>query len=163
MIPQSAENKPKNDEIFDNLDEYLDIDFFLNFPKLDEEKIDDKFIKTSNNSTKNIKKMVKFSEVLFFHYTQSFIEWIMNLPQLRHDMLKLYKINLQDFEEIEEKSDQNLKVEDLEKGYVKYSDYLELLKYALNFHLNNNQKDMNIMKIISKINFKLFISGARFF
>lgn len=112
--------------------------------------------------------MVKLSEVLFFHYSNTFMNWAMNLPQLRHDMLKLYKINVQDFEEEEEKKtdDENEKspnLENLEKGLVKHSDYLELLKYGLNLQLNNDYENMNILKIINKVNFKIFVSGARFY
>lgn len=109
--------------------------------------------------------MAKVSEVLFFHYSNTFMNWVLNLPQLRHDILKLYKINVQDFEEDEENETKNesLNLDNLEKGLVKHSDYLDLLKYGLNLQLNKDYENMNIFKIIDKINFKIFVAGARFF
>ena len=140
----------------DFIAEKLDIDLFLNMPK-EEEQINIGF------KTSDLRKIVKFSEVVFFYYNNQFVEWILNLPQLRHDMLNLYKINPQDYAEEEEKHEDNINIENLEKGYVKYSDYLELLKYALNIQLNKVDQDMNFFKLINQINLKMFVSGARYF
>lgn len=42
--------------------------------------------------TKKYRRMVKKSEVTFIHYQSEFVEWLKNIPQLRHDVLKLYRI-----------------------------------------------------------------------
>ena len=155
--------------------EKLDIELFLNMPKEDEFSLNFTDKSPMNFTDKNLRnsdflqestifrKIVKYSDVFFFYYNSQFIEWIMNLPQLRHDMLKLYRINPQDYAEDEENSEETIDVENMEKGFVKYSDYLELLQYALNIQLNQVDKDMNFFKLIDKINLKLFVSGARFF
>jgi len=146
------------------MSEKVDIDLFLNMPK-EEEQINFGFRNSElyQSETRILRSIVKFSDVVFFYYNNQFIEWILNLPQLRHDMLSLYKINPQDYAEDEETQEEKINLEGLEKGYVKYSDYLELLKYALNIQLNKVDKDMNFFKLINQIHFKMFVSGARFF
>ena len=140
------------------------MDLFLNMPKDEEQQMNFGFRNSENFQTESklLRSLVKFSEVVFLYYNNQFIEWILNLPQLRHDMLNLYRINPQDYAEEEENQEEKINVEGLEKEYVKYSDYLELLKYALNIQLNKVDQDMNFFKIINQIHFKLFVNGARF-
>lgn len=150
----------KNQTLQDFVAEKIDIDFFVNMPK--EEDVYNLNLNYKNLSESTIlRKIVKYSDVVFFYYNNQFIEWILNLPQLRHDMLNLYRINPQDYTEDEETAEEKINFDNIQNGYVKYSDYLELLTYALNIQLNKVDKEVNFFKLIDKINFKMFVSGAR--
>lgn len=144
-----------NLELSDFASSKLDIDFFINMPKVDQNK----FIML-NYEEQDMKKIIKSSEVMIFYYQYEFIEWLYKLKQLRTDSLSLYRIYPQTYEETESDNNEN-KLENIEKGYVKYTDYIELLKYALNEQLNRVDKEANLMKVVNTINFKLNISGAR--
>lgn len=143
----------------------VDIDLFLNMPREGDQAPGFCFRNSDglHSEQRFLRGLVKLSDVCFFYYNQQFVEWVMNLPQLRHDMLSLYRINPQDFAEAEESKEEGIDLEKLEKGYVKYSDYFELLKMVMNMQLNKVEKDMNFFKLINQIHLKLFVSGARFF
>ena len=85
-----------------------------------------------------------------------FMVWLMNLPQLRRDMLRLYRLNPAEYNEVTPDD----KGESLPSNVV-YSDYLELIKYSLNAQLNKFDEDINIIKMISNVFIKCHIAGAR--
>lgn len=85
-----------------------------------------------------------------------FIVWLMNLPQLRRDTLKLYKLNPTEYNETTpEGNDDKL-------PNAIYSDYLELIKHSLNAQLNSLNEEANILKMITNVYVKCHVSGARY-
>ena len=125
-----------------------------------------------------LREMVKQSEVAFFHYQQEFFDWILNLPQLREETLKIYGINPKKYADDESNpatsggnsavpggnssASESIDMKNLEKGHVQYSDYMEILKYSANSSLNRVTVEKSLMQSIKEIKFKLNIAGARF-
>ena len=62
------------------------------------------------------------------------MKWILKLPQLRSDMLSMYKIPTKDY-----KDDRKNKKEN--KNFVIQTDYLQLFKYTMNRTINKWNKE----------------------
>lgn len=124
-----------------------------------------------NKKTRKRQNIVKDSDATAIHYQSSFLDWALNLPQLRREFLMLYNINPKEYETNEREHPANLdhkdeEMEDEVGGNNKYanvvhSDFLELLKYSLDAQLNKIDKDINIFKLISNINVKVHLSSSR--
>ena len=121
----------------------------MNIPKSEIHEAD---LQREKDRIKFTRNMVKHSNTTFFHLQVDFIDAIINLPQLRYDMLKLYKINT---EEINNTDEDEISAPDL------YSDYMELIKHSLNSQLNKTEDHNNIMKLISQVHLKFHISSTR--
>jgi len=128
----------------------LELNICLNVP-LTDSVADESLISTDKaveDKVKFCRNMVKTSESTFIHLQTEFIDWILNLPQLRHDVLRLYKINIKEYEE--DADEQNV-----------CADYLQLIKHTLNSQLNKGDEDVNPLKIISTITFKGHLGSTR--
>lgn len=146
------EKKQLNTSFKDFISTNMDLDFLVNFPRIEEDAIN-----ITKKDEKNLE--IKNSPIFCFNYQYEFYDWIFKLKQLRSDTLQLYKIQPNNYEEADDNNDSSL--DNIDKGLVKYTDYIELLKLALNEQLNKAEKEINLMKILTNVNFKLVMDGSR--
>ena len=99
--------------------------------------------------------MTKNAGSPFVNIQSEAIDWILNLPSLRHDMLRLYRINVNKY------ADEEGAAETSNIGNEVYSDYLELIKHTFNAQLNGGSEEGNIMMLISGIYLKVHIGSTR--
>lgn len=135
----------------------LEISIFLNVPYgKDVNTAEVKKAKFVNDKGRMSRFMAKNSGSPFFYFQTEFVDWIISLPSLRYDMLRLYRINVNKYsDESEQDADGNPRAEGI------YSDYMELIKHTLNAQLNTGDEDQNVLMQISKINFKVHVGATR--
>lgn len=109
-----------------------------------------------NNRNRLSRFMAKNSGSPFIYFQAEFIDWIVSLPSLRYDMLRLYKINVNKYSETTDQNENNPRAEGI------YSDYMELIKHTLNAQLNSGDEDRNVLMQISRINFKVHVGATRY-
>ena len=130
----------------------LEISVSINVPYGKDLKIEEtKKLQLANDRNKLSRYIAKNSGSPFIYAQTEFINWLLNLPSLRYDMLRLYKINVDKYSEDGEPTNEDMV----------YSDYLELIKHTLNSQLNQDSEPGKFVDLLSGVNLKLHIGGTR--
>jgi len=138
----------------------LEVSICLNIPYGKDINIDEtKKTQLANDRKRMSRYMIKNSGSPFIYFQTDFINWLLNLPSLRYDMLRLYKIHVNKYaEDIEEEHIEG-EMHEIKNGM--YSDYLELIKYSLNAQLNHGDEEGKVLSLISGVNLKIHIGSTR--
>jgi hypothetical protein len=131
------------------LSKKLMVEAKCHFPKISQVQSNDK------SQWDTIEDLVSSSDVPIIHYEANIFNDLINLPQLRHEYLRLHGIRPSNYKQKGTEADISIN----KQKVAVCSNYMELLTYSLNQALN--RKEENLIKFISQISLKLHTTSIR--
>lgn len=104
---------------------------------------------------KDIEELVSSSDVPIINYEANIFNDLINLPQLRHEYLRLHGIRPSSYKQKGSEADKAINSQKV----AVCSNYMELITYSLNQALN--RKEENLIKFISQVSLKLHTTSIR--
>jgi hypothetical protein len=87
------------------------------------------------------------------HIRKDLLEYLLNLDQLRTDVLHLYGINLRP----NKSRLGNIRGEDVEISLIKWFNYAEIAKLVLDNQLHKNRNTLSIWSVLSNVSFSILM------